>query len=97
MLCPRCGVLLNELTKVGVVVDVCDRCRGMWMDRGELEKIVAELRSLEREEAVSRGRAYHEDARRHREDRPGGRFDDDDDVRDGRRQGTWSRLLEFFD
>lgn len=90
MLCPHCGVLLNEVTTVGVVVDVCDRCRGMWVHRGELEQIVAELRSLEPEEAVSRRRAHHENERRDREDRPGGRFQDDD-VRDGRRHGTWGR------
>jgi Zn-finger nucleic acid-binding protein len=30
MKCPRCDVLLNEITKAGVLVDVCDRCR--WSD-----------------------------------------------------------------
>jgi Zn-finger nucleic acid-binding protein len=29
MKCPRCGVLLNEIMKAGVQVDVCDQCLGM--------------------------------------------------------------------
>lgn len=49
MQCPRCGMLLNEIAKAGVLVDVCDRCHGVWLERGELDKIVARLRELERE------------------------------------------------
>lgn len=49
MKCPRCSVLLNEITKAGVLVDVCDRCLGIWLDRGEMEKIAARLRQVERE------------------------------------------------
>ncbi len=55
MKCPRCGVLLSEITKAGVLVDVCDRCLGMWLDQGELEKVVARIRELECEHAQPRG------------------------------------------
>ncbi len=54
MQCPRCAVLLTEIVKTGVRVDVCDQCRGMWLDRGELEQIVIRIRDLEREEAGAR-------------------------------------------
>jgi hypothetical protein len=47
MKCPQCGVLLNEITKAGVQIDMCDQCLGMWLDRGELDKIVARIRELE--------------------------------------------------
>ena len=41
MQCPLC----NEVTLVmaeqqGVEVDYCPRCRGLWLDRGELDKII---------------------------------------------------------
>ena len=39
MKCPTCGTLLNEVTKAGVLIDVCDGCLGVWLERGELEKI----------------------------------------------------------
>ncbi|RPH53595.1 MAG: hypothetical protein EHM89_19825, partial [Acidobacteria bacterium] len=35
MSCPRCQVLLCEVTSAGVVADACGTCRGMWLDRGE--------------------------------------------------------------
>lgn len=55
MKCPRCGVLLNEIKKAGVLVDVCDQCLGMWLDRGELEKIVARIREIEGDLSATRG------------------------------------------
>ncbi len=53
MLCPRCEKpTLEEKDRSGVTVDVCTQCRGVWLDRGELEKIVsraqAEIEDLER-------------------------------------------------
>jgi Zn-finger nucleic acid-binding protein len=34
-----------------VLIDVCPSCRGVWLDRGELQKIVAHVREQERGEA----------------------------------------------
>ena len=37
MNCPKCRHELSEFsTKEGVVIDVCDRCQGVWFDRGEM-------------------------------------------------------------
>ncbi len=42
MNCPRCNhSVLDERERNGVVVDVCPSCRGVWLDRGELEKMLA--------------------------------------------------------
>jgi Zn-finger nucleic acid-binding protein len=42
MQCPRCqNVVLDELDRSGVTVDRCGNCRGIWLDRGELEKLIA--------------------------------------------------------
>jgi Zn-finger nucleic acid-binding protein len=38
--CPACGGELVELDRSGVRVDACRNCRGVWLDRGELDKIV---------------------------------------------------------
>ena len=54
MQCPHCGVLLTEILKAGVPVDVCDQCRGIWLDRGELEQILGRIRDLERDQADPR-------------------------------------------
>lgn len=38
-MCPRCGVALAEQVHHGVSTDVCRSCGGVWLDRGELERI----------------------------------------------------------
>ncbi len=40
-LCPRCGLALDETDHQGLKVDVCGKCKGLWLDAGELEKVVA--------------------------------------------------------
>lgn len=40
MNCPRCNVTLLMSEKQGVEIDYCPQCRGIWLDRGELEKII---------------------------------------------------------
>jgi len=40
MKCPLCSVDLLLSEKQGVEIDYCPQCRGIWLDRGELEKIV---------------------------------------------------------
>lgn len=37
--CPKCESTLRERKRGPVVVDVCPRCAGMWLDAGELEKL----------------------------------------------------------
>jgi len=39
LLCPRCNVEMKKLVKKDVVIDVCKKCGGMWVDAGELEKL----------------------------------------------------------
>ena len=65
MRCPRCGMALAERTRVGVAVDVCDGCRGVWLDRGELEKVLAALREEEQERTLllAKRRAHQGDVR----------------------------------
>ena len=40
MKCPNCSETLLITDKQGVEIDYCPNCRGIWLDRGELEKIM---------------------------------------------------------
>ena len=40
MKCPVCNVELLMTDKQGVEIDYCPTCRGIWLDRGELDKII---------------------------------------------------------
>jgi uncharacterized protein len=39
-ICPRDGTELVEVERAGVRIDACRECRGVWLDRGELDKIL---------------------------------------------------------
>ena len=40
LLCPNCNTSMQALQRSGVELDICPQCRGVWLDRGELEKII---------------------------------------------------------
>lgn len=40
MLCPVCKVDLVMSERQGIEIDYCPKCRGVWLDRGELDKII---------------------------------------------------------
>ncbi len=38
--CPICSVALVMSDRQGIEIDYCPQCRGVWLDRGELDKIM---------------------------------------------------------
>lgn len=60
MKCPSCNETLLMSQKQNVEIDYCPNCRGIWLDRGELEKIIE--RSAEH---YSNRENYEADARRY--------------------------------
>ena len=50
MLCPTCdNVNLAMTDRQGIEIDYCPKCRGIWLDRGELDRLI------ERAERASHG------------------------------------------
>ena len=48
MKCPVCkDVTLLMSEKKGIEIDYCPECRGIWLDRGELEKLIATEEKIE--------------------------------------------------
>ena len=94
MTCPRCEQdTLVELDRHGITIDRCEKCRGIWLDRGELEKLVAREggKADDRDDARTARAPERNDDRRRRDDDD----DDDDDRRGGRRGGFLSNLFDF--
>lgn len=44
MSCPHCAVPLSMSDRAGIEIDFCPQCRGVWLDRGELDKILERSR-----------------------------------------------------
>lgn len=40
MPCPVCKIALVMSDRQGIEIDYCPQCRGVWLDRGELDKII---------------------------------------------------------
>lgn len=38
---------MNEVLKIDVTIDVCPSCMGIWLDKGELEKIIEKAKQTE--------------------------------------------------
>ena len=66
----------------GIEIDYCPRCRGVWLDRGELDKII-ERSAAPSAPVGANGLPLPADDRRmnddRRDDRRGDRYDDDSD------------------
>lgn len=57
MKCPVDGTLLVISERSEVEIDCCPKCRGVWLDRGELDKIIDQAASASAR-ACSRGDDY---------------------------------------
>lgn len=57
MNCPVCNLALVMSERQGVEIDYCPQCRGVWLDRGELDKII-ERSTLETSQGSSRESDY---------------------------------------
>lgn len=56
LLCPNDNASMQKAVRDGVELDICPTCRGVWLDRGELEKLLEGGRSQQREFSEDRER-----------------------------------------
>lgn len=91
MQCPACQVTLQIADRQGIEIDYCPQCRGVWLDRGELDRLID--RSVG-EGGSSSGRvndsgSHYAAGDRERSDQE--RYH----GQSGRRESWLSRLLDF--
>ncbi|MEW6183804.1 MAG: zf-TFIIB domain-containing protein [Bacillota bacterium] len=101
--CPVCHNTLKEVPKYGVLIDVCTNCRGVWLDRGELEKVVALARDFETgdryEDDRHDTRQYEEHKTGHDDDHKHGHYGSKDYFhgKKKKKQGILSVFEDIFD
>ncbi len=83
--CPNCSDEMILTDRYGVEIDHCPRCKGVWLDRGELEK-VANMQNKYDDDHYNK---YH-----FGKDRD---YDDDDDYYSRRRHKKRGFLEDMFD
>jgi len=91
MNCPICNVALIMSEKQGVEIDYCPTCRGVWLDRGELDKII------ERSAPDGQIRNYGSDQsfNQHRDDDDHHKYQSDSNYYEHQKQRSW--LSNLFD
>jgi Zn-finger nucleic acid-binding protein len=90
MNCPVCKVALTLAERNGAEIDYCPQCRGVWLDRGELDKLIERASAqmpARREQYETHGRYEGEFAH----------DDDDDYARGHHKRKRKSFLGEMFD
>ena len=102
MKCPICSVEMKLTQRDDVEIDYCPQCRGVWLDRGELEKIIARMESQPDRDDDERDESDHHDERRrssHRDRNNGeGEYRREGEYRYGgkKREGFLSNLFDMF-
>jgi Zn-finger nucleic acid-binding protein len=92
MQCPVCNVELKMTERQGIEIDYCSQCRGVWLDRGELDKIIE--RSVQMPPSPQpEPRHYREDAREH--DYRRHPHDEDDYYKRRKRKSFLGELFDF--
>lgn len=102
--CPACDAPMRQVERRGVLIDICGDCRGVFLDRGELDKLLetaaaspdlGEVRPST-EERVSDERRDDRDSWSDDRDREwSGRRDHGWDRKRGRRRGLLGDIFDF--
>lgn len=94
MKCPVDEETLVMADRNGVEIDYCPKCRGVWLDRGELDKIVERSISADGPQQAREQRSHPRDDHRHARDEY---RHPRDDYRGYKRKKRESFLGELFD
>lgn len=71
--CPKCRGEMRTYERNGVLVDQCDECRGIFLDRGELEHLLESERGEERRPDARERPEHGEHGHRHGDEHERGR------------------------
>jgi uncharacterized protein len=89
MKCPVCpDATLAMTNREGIEIDYCPTCRGVWLDRGELDKLIERSGAEQAPAARSEGYAERERSRDYDDDRERG-------YHKRRRKGLLGELFDF--
>ncbi len=98
MNCPKCNVLLAISDRQGIEIDYCPQCRGVWLDRGELDKIIERSNQQFAQYKGSQHDDDDDDDRHRREQKhPGGDrpYGDQGGYRKPQKKSMWGDLFDF--
>lgn len=106
LLCPNDNTSMQNVNRGGVEIDICPTCRGVWLDRGELEKLLEGTRQEQTAQVQDRQRFdrevqdFHRNPdewkKRHPYDSQHGRYRYDDDYHYKKKKKGFD-IFDIFD
>jgi uncharacterized protein len=109
-ICPNDESPMQKVSREGVDIDICPTCKGVWLDRGELDKLLTAERAESEKQVQAHQRfqtevdSFHRDPdqwkKTHQYDNETRRYrydDDDDDYKRNRKRRGGFDLFDIFD
>lgn len=100
LLSPIDGSPMKQINRFGIEIDVCPTSGGVWLDRGELEKLLTFIKESAEEDAIHLANAkqsknYDDDYYNHN---PRHKYNDDD-YRKGyyKKKSGMRKVIDLFD
>ncbi|MCO7176861.1 zf-TFIIB domain-containing protein [Sporolactobacillus kofuensis] len=101
MFCPVCeAVRMKEVEKDGVLIDICPSCKGVWLDRGELDKVSSRVK--EARSSYDDKYEDHDDRKMYNDDYRKGNYYDKEHYKGGyahrkKKKSVMDMLGDLFD
>ena len=95
MKCPTCdGVNLVMSERSGIEIDYCPQCRGVWLDRGELDKIIERAAPAAAQQPAQQAAPVQQPQQAYRQ-APPPQYDERGYYRKKKREGFLGELFDF--
>ena len=95
MKCPNCNETLVMADRQGIEIDYCPSCRGVWLDKGELDKIIERSSNYSPNPGYEPDRDYRHDDDHYKKQYPQqGGYSNDPHYKHRKKKGF---LGDFFD
>lgn len=95
MNCPNCNETLVMADRQGVEIDYCPKCRGVWLDRGELDKIIERSADYSPNPGASPQRDHRDYDDDYKKQYPGGGPYNDPNYKHKKKKGFLGEMFDF--
>ena len=95
MQCPNDKTVLLITERQGIEIDYCPTCRGVWLDKGELDKLIAGNEKTEAHRQPMYSQPKYDESHNHQDKRPHYSQDDDYSHKKRRKESFLGEIFDF--
>ncbi len=95
MQCPNDKTVLLITERQGIEIDYCPSCRGVWLDKGELDKLITSQEKIEVQRSPVDVRPKYHESHHQQDKRSNYSRDDDHSYKKRRRESFLGEIFDF--